>query len=60
MKILRLLAKSLSNLEKSLETMLEPESNIAKPKGALVKVRLIDLLPPELPGWTSNNPNPKR
>jgi hypothetical protein len=43
-----------------METMLEPESNIAKPKGALVKVRLIDLLPPELPGWTSKNPNPKR
>ncbi len=55
MTILRMLADSLSSLKKSIEAILHPELDGEEARGALVKVRLADLLPPELPGWTSRN-----
>jgi hypothetical protein len=60
MSILRLIADFLSDFERSVETMLCPELEIAKPKEVLVKVRLVDLLPPELPGWPSKYPTKYR
>ena len=33
-----------------------PESDFERPKEALVEVRLVELLPPELPGWPSRYP----
>jgi len=56
MKIIRLIAEPLSDLERLLEAILDPRSNIKKPEAALVQVRLIELLPPELPGWPSRPP----
>jgi hypothetical protein len=56
MKILGLIARSLSDLERLLEAILDPRSNVKKPEAALVQVRLIELLPPELPGWPSRPP----
>jgi hypothetical protein len=46
----------ISDSETFIEKILDPAPKTAQPKEALVKVRLIDLLPPELPGWPSKYP----
>ena len=56
MKVIRLIAGPLSDLERLLEAILDPRSDIKRPEAALVQVRLIELLPPELPGWPSRPP----
>jgi hypothetical protein len=56
MSILRLIGDFVSDFERSVEAMLSPGSEMARPKEVLVKVRLVDLLPPELPGWPSKHP----
>ena len=56
MSALRQLADFLSDSLRSVKAMLGPELEMARPKEVLVKVRLIDLLPPELPGWPSKYP----
>jgi hypothetical protein len=53
MNTLRKVADLIASLKKRLEAILEPKLEVAVPQESLVKVRLIDLLPPELPGWPS-------
>jgi hypothetical protein len=56
MTIPPLVTNLVSSLKKIVEAILIPQFNTTKPKQELVKVRLICLLPPELPGWKSSNP----
>jgi hypothetical protein len=60
MRILRLIADWLSKLKQSTEAMLDPGTRLTKPQEALVKVRLVDLLPPDLPGWPSKHLSKRR
>jgi hypothetical protein len=56
MSVLRLIADFVSDFERFVQAMLCPGPEIARPKEVLVKVRLVELLPPELPGWPSKYP----
>jgi hypothetical protein len=53
MNALRKVTGLIASLKRCVEAILEPKLEAAVPKESLVKVRLIDLLPPELPGWRS-------
>jgi hypothetical protein len=39
-----------------MDSTLSPEPESGRPEKALVEVRLVELLPPELPGWPSKYP----